>query len=68
LVVISVFGFIGAASLGYQLMDTLHQFPVVGTDFNPAHPWSGLHGNRFGLAVGLAGLLYGAQGVTQTAQ
>ncbi len=68
LVVITVLGFIGAPSLGHQFVDTLHQFPVVGSEFNPAHASTSLHGSPLGLAVGLIGLLYGAQGVTQTAQ
>lgn len=68
LVVITVLGFIGAASLGHQVVATLHQFPVVGAEFNPAHPSTNLHASSVGLAIGLIGLLYGAQGVTQTAQ
>jgi uncharacterized BrkB/YihY/UPF0761 family membrane protein len=68
LVVITVFGFIGAASLGHHFVSTLHEFPVVGTQFNPERGSSTLHGSTVGLVVGLIGLLYGAQGVTQTAQ
>jgi uncharacterized BrkB/YihY/UPF0761 family membrane protein len=68
LVVVTVLGFIGAPSLGHHLVSTLHQFPVVGSQFNPARAGSSLHGSTIGLVVGLAGLLYGAQGVTQTAQ
>ncbi len=68
LVVITVFGFIGAASLGHSVVSTLHQFPVVGPEFNPARGSSSLHGSALGLIVGLIGLIYGAQGVTQTAQ
>ncbi len=68
LVVVTVFGFIGAKSLGHRLITTLHEFPVVGSQFNPATGSSSLHGSTLGLVVGLAGLLYGAQGVTQTAQ
>jgi len=68
LVVITVFGFIGAASLGHHLVSTLHQFPVVGSEFNPEHGSSSLHGSDVGLAIGLIGLIYGAQGVTQTVQ
>jgi uncharacterized BrkB/YihY/UPF0761 family membrane protein len=67
LVVVTVFGFIGARSIGSGLVSTLHQFPVVGSSFNPASR-SALHGSGLGLVIGLAGLLYGAQGVTQTAQ
>jgi uncharacterized BrkB/YihY/UPF0761 family membrane protein len=68
LLAITVLGFIGAASLGHHLIMTLHQFPVVGPLFNPAGRASGLHGSGLGLVIGIAGLLYGAQGVTQTAQ
>jgi uncharacterized BrkB/YihY/UPF0761 family membrane protein len=67
LVVVTVFGFIGKASIGTGLVNTLHEFPVVGPDFNEASNTS-LHGSTAGLVVGLIGLLYGAQGVTQTAQ
>jgi uncharacterized BrkB/YihY/UPF0761 family membrane protein len=67
LVVVTIFGFIGAKSIGTGLISTLHQFPVVGSSFNPASGNS-LHGSTIGLIVGLVGLLYGAQGVTQTAQ
>ena len=68
LVVVTVFGFIGAASLGHHLVSTLHELPVVGSQFNPERGSSSLRGSSVGLAVGLIGLLYGAQGVTQTAQ
>jgi uncharacterized BrkB/YihY/UPF0761 family membrane protein len=67
LVVITIFGFIGAASLGHTIVSTLHEFPVVGTQFNPASSES-LQGSGLGLVIGLLGLLYGAQGVTQTVQ
>jgi uncharacterized BrkB/YihY/UPF0761 family membrane protein len=67
LVVITIFGFIGAASLGHTLVSTLHEFPVVGTQFNPASSKS-LQGSGIGLVIGLIGLIYGAQGVTQTVQ
>jgi uncharacterized BrkB/YihY/UPF0761 family membrane protein len=68
LVVVTVFGFIGAASLGHGLVSTLHQFPVVGSEFNPERGSSSLHGSMLGLVIGVIGLVYGAQGVTQTAQ
>lgn len=68
LVVVTVFGFIGAANLGHGLVSTLHQFPVVGSQFNPERGSSSLHGSVLGLVVGIIGLVYGAQGVTQTAQ
>jgi uncharacterized BrkB/YihY/UPF0761 family membrane protein len=67
LVVITIFGFIGAPSLGHTVVSTLHEFPVVGTQFNPASSES-LHGSGLGLVIGLLGLIYGAQGVTQTVQ
>ena len=68
LVVITIFGFIGVASLGHGIVSTLHQFPVIGAQFNPANPSANLHGSIFGLTIGLLGMIYGAQGVTQTAQ
>jgi uncharacterized BrkB/YihY/UPF0761 family membrane protein len=68
LVVVTIFGFIGAASLGTGIVHTLHQFPVIGSQFNPGKGDSQLHGSVFGLIIGVAGLLYGAQGVTQTAE
>ncbi|MHB1534395.1 MAG: YihY/virulence factor BrkB family protein [Acidimicrobiales bacterium] len=68
LVVITIFGFIGEASLGTGIVSTLHTFPVIGQQFNPGHGGSRLHGSIVGLVIGLAGLIYGAQGVTQTAQ
>jgi uncharacterized BrkB/YihY/UPF0761 family membrane protein len=68
LIVITVFGFIGAASLGHQIVSTLHEFPVVGSQFNPEQASTSLHGSGIGLAIGLIGLIYGAQGVTQTLQ
>jgi uncharacterized BrkB/YihY/UPF0761 family membrane protein len=67
LVAVTVFGFIGAQSIGSGIIRTLHQFPVVGSSFNPASHHA-LHGSGLGLVIGLIGLLYGAQGVTQTAQ
>jgi uncharacterized BrkB/YihY/UPF0761 family membrane protein len=67
LVVVTLFGFIGAESIGDGIIKTLHEFPVIGTSFNPANP-DALHGSTLGLIVGLIGLVYGAQGVTQTAQ
>jgi uncharacterized BrkB/YihY/UPF0761 family membrane protein len=68
LVVVTIFGFIGAASLGTGIINTLHQFPIIGTSFNPATASSRLQGNVVGLIIGLVLLVYGAQGVTQTAQ
>ena len=67
LVTTTVLGSIGAQNLGTGILRTLHEFPVIGQQFNPANP-SALHSSTFGLIVGLIGLVYGAQGVTQTAQ
>ena len=67
LVVVTIFGFIGQKSLGTGVLDTLHKFPVVGSSFNPSND-SALHGSLAGLVIGLLGLIYGAQGVTQSAQ
>jgi uncharacterized BrkB/YihY/UPF0761 family membrane protein len=68
LVIITIFGYIGAGSLGTTIVSTLHQFPVIGSQFNPGHGSHELHGNVAGLVIGIIGLTYGAQGVTQTAQ
>ncbi len=67
LAVVTLFGFIGQKSLGSTVVSTLHKFPVVGDSFNPANGQH-LHGSTIGLVIGLLGLIYGAQGVTQTAQ
>ncbi|HEX2321371.1 MAG TPA: YhjD/YihY/BrkB family envelope integrity protein [Streptosporangiaceae bacterium] len=67
LVVVTLFGFIGQRSIGSGIISTLHDFPVVGSSFNPASS-SVLPGSALGLVIGLIGLVYGAQGVTQTAQ
>ena len=67
LVVVTILGFVGQASLGTTFLTTLHKFPVVGSNFNPQNP-SSLHGSTVGLVIGLIGLIYGAQGVTQSAQ
>ena len=64
---VTLFGFIGQRSIGSGIVSTLHEFPVVGSSFNPASR-SVLPGGALGLVAGLVGLLYGAQGVTQTAQ
>lgn len=65
LAVIAVFAFLGS-SLGTGIVTTLHQFPVIGADFKPGQGSASLHRSVFGLVVGVVGLLYGAQGVTQT--
>lgn len=67
LVVVTLLGFVGAQAIGTGIIHTLHEFPVVGSSFNPSSPEL-LQGSTFGLVVGLVGLIYGAQGVTQTAQ
>ena len=68
LVIITIFGFVGVESLGKDVIHTLHQFPVIGSQFNPGSGGSNLHGSVLGLVIGLVGLIYGAQGVTQVAQ
>jgi uncharacterized BrkB/YihY/UPF0761 family membrane protein len=68
LIVVTIFGFVGAESLGKGIVDTLHKFPVIGDQFNPGGGRSNLHGSVLGLVIGLVLLLYGAQGVTQTAE
>lgn len=67
LVVVTVFNLIGAASLGNGLVHTLQEFPVIGSNFQASSDKS-LNGSTVGLVVGLIGLVYGVQGVTQTAQ
>ncbi len=67
LVVVTVFGFIGAESIGTGIISTLHKFPVIGSSFNPESSTT-LHGSVPAIIIGLIGLLYGAQGVMQTAQ
>jgi len=67
LVAVTILGYVGEKTLGSTLVSTLHEFPVIGDSFNPASS-SRLHGSVLGLTIGLLGLLYGAQGVTQTAQ
>jgi membrane protein len=49
LVVVTLLGFIGAQSIGSDVIRTLHQFPVVGSSFNPANS-SALHGSGLGRA------------------
>jgi uncharacterized BrkB/YihY/UPF0761 family membrane protein len=68
LVVVTVLGFIGVSSLGHGLVTTLHQFPVIGSEFNPGAGGANLHGSVPALVIGVAGLIYGAQGVTQNAE
>lgn len=68
LVVVSILGFIGKGGLGQGTLTTLHKFPVIGQDFTPGQGSSQLHGSAVAVVIGVAGLLYGAQGVTQTAE
>ena len=68
LVITTVLGFVGVRALGAGVVSTLHHFPVIGGQFSLAKGADTLHGSPIGLAVGLVGLIYGAQGVTQTAQ
>jgi uncharacterized BrkB/YihY/UPF0761 family membrane protein len=67
LVVVTLFGFIGQQSIGTGIVNTLREFPVIGSDFKASSP-EVLHGSVPGLVIGLVLLVYGAQGVTQTAQ
>ncbi len=68
LIVVTVFGYIGAASLGNGIVSTLRRFPIIGADLQVGSGGHSLHGSPLGLIVGIAGLFYGAQGVTQTAE
>jgi uncharacterized BrkB/YihY/UPF0761 family membrane protein len=68
LAAVTILSLAGAQSLGNELVTTLHSFPVIGSEFNPEHGPSSLHGSPFALAVGLIGLVYGAQGATLSAQ
>src|ERR1700755_1207608 len=67
LVVVTLFGFIGQQSIGDVLLRPLHEFPVLVSSCTPESR-TALHGSTIGLIIGLIGLLYGAQGVTQTVQ
>jgi uncharacterized BrkB/YihY/UPF0761 family membrane protein len=67
LVVFTIFQRIGAESLGTGIINTLKEFPIVGSSFQVGSDKK-LNGSIFGFAVGLVGLIYGAQGVTQSAQ
>jgi uncharacterized BrkB/YihY/UPF0761 family membrane protein len=68
LIVVTVLGFIGREALGQSILETLHKFPVIGEQFTPGPGGKELHGSTGALIVGVLALLYGAQGVTQTAQ
>src|SRR5580693_3366151 len=56
LVVVTLLEFIGRQSLGTGIVNTLHEFPIVGADFDAKGP-SALHGSGLGLVVGLLGLI-----------
>jgi uncharacterized BrkB/YihY/UPF0761 family membrane protein len=68
LLIVTVLGFVGADSLGDQVVSTLRQFPVIGSGFTSGEGASNLHGSGLGLAIGALGLLYGATGVTRSGQ
>jgi uncharacterized BrkB/YihY/UPF0761 family membrane protein len=68
LLVVTVLGYIGVDNLSKTFVKTLHEFPVIGSEINPTHGGSNLHGSPVALVIGLVLLLYGAQGVTQIAQ
>ena len=69
LVVTTVLADIGVGSLGNGIVNSLHNFPVIGDSFTTSGSTDNrLHSSTLGLVVGLIGLVYGAQGVTQTAQ
>src|SRR4029077_6764792 len=68
LLVVTIFGFIGADSLGDKFVSTLQQFPVIGSGFTSGEGASNIHGSGLGLVIGAVGLLYGAMGVTRSAQ
>lgn len=68
LVVITVFAYIGVGALGNGIVHTLHQFPVIGSQFKPGRGGTQMHGSVLGLIIGAVGLVYGAQGVTQVAE
>jgi uncharacterized BrkB/YihY/UPF0761 family membrane protein len=67
LVVVTLFNYVGAQSIGTGIVNTLQEFPVIGPNFSTTGS-KAPHGSVLGLVVGLVGLVYGAQGVTQTAQ
>jgi YihY family inner membrane protein len=68
LVLTTVLAFVGNASVGDNIIATsLKQFPVLGQQIGREAPHP-LTGNGLGLAVGLAGLLYGSLGLAQAAQ
>ena len=68
LVVVTVFGFIGKASIGDRPGQYAARVPGDRLELQRGAADTSLHGSTVGLVVGLIGLIYGAQGVTQTAQ
>jgi uncharacterized BrkB/YihY/UPF0761 family membrane protein len=68
LVLVTALGYLGAAKLGSDIVSTLQQFPIIGPDLQVGAGGSNLRGNILGVIIGLGGLFYGAQGVTQTAE
>ena len=72
LVLITILGLVFAHDASLQnriLHSTLGQFPIVGRQLAGPHGVRSLRaGSEVGLAVGLVGLLWGSQGVSQAAQ
>ena len=68
LLVVTIFGFVGAKSLGDKVVSTLQQFPVIGSGFTSGSGGSNLQGSGLALLVGVLGLLYGVRGVMRSAQ
>jgi uncharacterized BrkB/YihY/UPF0761 family membrane protein len=67
LAAVAVLGFVGAAHIGTGVVATLKRFPIIGPSIQVGHDHL-LSRSVPGLVVGVLGLIYGAQGVTETAQ
>jgi uncharacterized BrkB/YihY/UPF0761 family membrane protein len=68
LVLTTILAFVGGATVEDNVIaTTLKQFPVLGQQIGQAAPHP-LTGSVVGLALGLAGLLYGSLGLAQAAQ
>jgi YihY family inner membrane protein len=68
LVLTTILAFVGGATVEDNVIaTTLNQFPVLGQQIGGAAPHP-LTGSGVGLAIGLAGLLYGSLGLAQAAQ
>ncbi|HEY0398351.1 MAG TPA: YihY/virulence factor BrkB family protein [Acidimicrobiia bacterium] len=68
LVLTTILAFVGGATVEDNVIaTTLNQFPVLGQQIGRAAPHP-LTGSGVGLAIGLAGLLYGSLGLAQAAQ